>query len=59
MPTTTKAYAITADAVAAETEANGGDIAAIDVSKVVQLDDLELRDKVGEDKITLFRRHGA
>ena len=44
MPTITKAYAITADAVAAETEANGGDIAAIDVSKVVQLDDLELRD---------------
>lgn len=44
MPTMTKAYAITAEAVAAETEANGGDVTAIDVSKVVRLDDLELRD---------------
>src|SRR3546814_20009830 len=44
MPTMTKAYAITADAVAAETEANGGDVTAINVSKVVQLDDPELRD---------------
>ena len=44
MPTTTKAYAITAEAVAAETEAAGGDVHKIDVSKVVSLADLELRD---------------
>jgi NADPH:quinone reductase-like Zn-dependent oxidoreductase len=44
MPTTTRAYSITAEAVAAETEATGGDVSAIDVSKVIGLDDLELRD---------------
>jgi NADPH:quinone reductase-like Zn-dependent oxidoreductase len=44
MPTMTKAYAITAEAIARETEAVGGDPADVDVSKVVQLDDLELRD---------------
>lgn len=44
MPTMTKAYAITADAVARETEASGGDVAKIDVSKVIELSDLELRD---------------
>ena len=44
MPTTTRAYSITAERLAAETEAAGGDPSAIDVSKVVALDDLELRD---------------
>jgi len=40
----TKAYAITTDAVAAETARAGGDTSKIDVSKVLTLDDLELRD---------------
>lgn len=44
MTTMTRAYSITADAVAAETEASGGDVTDIDVSKVIGLDDLELRD---------------
>ena len=44
MPTMTKAYAITAEAIARETEAVGGDPSKVDVSKVVHLDDLELRD---------------
>lgn len=43
MTTMTRAYAITADAVAAETEASGGDVTKIDVSKVISLEDLELR----------------
>ncbi len=44
MTTMTRAYSITAERLAAETEATGGDPSAIDVSKVVALDDLELRD---------------
>lgn len=44
MTTTTRAYSITAEAVAAETEASGGDVSQIDVSKVIGLDELELRD---------------
>lgn len=40
----TRAYSITAERLAAEAEASGGDPSAIDVSKVVALDDLELRD---------------
>ena len=44
MSTMTRAYSITAERLAAETEATGGDPSAIDVSKVVALDDLELRD---------------
>ena len=44
MTTTTRAYSITAERLAAETEASGGDPSAIDVSKVVALDELELRD---------------
>ncbi len=44
MTTMTRAYSITAERLAAETEASGGDPSAVDVSKVVALDDLELRD---------------
>ena len=44
MTTMTRAYSITTEAVAAETEAAGGDPSGIDVSKVIALDDLELRD---------------
>ena len=44
MPKTVRAYSITADAVAAERERVGGNPADMDVSKVVALDDLELRD---------------
>ncbi len=44
MTTMTKAYAITAEAVAAEAEASGENIDDVDISKIVQLDDLELRD---------------
>ena len=44
MSTMTRAYSITAERLAAEAEAAGGDPSAIDVSKVVVLDDLELRD---------------
>ena len=44
MTTMTRAYSITAERLASETEAAGGDPSAIDVSKVVALDDLELRD---------------
>ena len=44
MPTMTKAYSITAERLAAEAETAGGDPSKIDVSKVVALDDLELRD---------------
>ena len=44
MPTMTKAYSITADAVAAEANRKGENPEDIDVSNVVQLSDLELRD---------------
>ncbi len=44
MTTMTRAYSITSEAVIAETEAVGGDPTDVDVSKVVRLDDLELRD---------------
>jgi NADPH:quinone reductase-like Zn-dependent oxidoreductase len=44
MPTMTRAYSITAERLAVEAEAAGGDPSAIDVSKVVAIDDLELRD---------------
>jgi NADPH:quinone reductase-like Zn-dependent oxidoreductase len=44
MSTTTRAYSITAERLAAAAEEAGGDPSAIDVSKVVALDDLELRD---------------
>ncbi len=40
----TRAYCITAEAVAAEAERAGGDYDKVDISKIVQLDDLELRD---------------
>jgi NADPH:quinone reductase-like Zn-dependent oxidoreductase len=43
MTTMTRAYAITTEAIAAETEASGGDVSDVDVSKVIALDDLELR----------------
>ncbi len=49
MTTMTRAYSITAERLAAETEASGGDPSAIDVSKVVALDDLELRDLGSHD----------
>ncbi|WP_436794767.1 alcohol dehydrogenase catalytic domain-containing protein [Actinospongicola halichondriae] len=44
MTTMTRAYSITAERLAAETAASGGDPSAVDVSKVVAVDDLELRD---------------
>ncbi|MGD8861154.1 MAG: zinc-binding alcohol dehydrogenase family protein [Myxococcales bacterium] len=44
MPTTTRAYAITTDAIAKEAERSGGDYEKVDVSRVLQLSDLELRD---------------
>jgi NADPH:quinone reductase-like Zn-dependent oxidoreductase len=44
MTTMTRAYAITAEAVAAEAQRTGESPEDIDVSNVVQLDDLELRD---------------
>jgi crotonyl-CoA carboxylase/reductase len=52
MTTMTRAYSITAERLAAETEAAGGDPSAVDVSKVVALDDLELRD-VGPHDVRL------
>lgn len=44
MPTTTRAYSITAEAIAAETAAVGGDPSKVDVSKVIGLETNELRD---------------
>jgi len=41
---TTRAYSITAEAVAREAERTGGDYESVDVSKIIGLDDLELRD---------------
>jgi NADPH:quinone reductase-like Zn-dependent oxidoreductase len=49
MTTMTRAYSITSEAVLAEVEAVGGDPADVDVSKVVQVDDLELRDVGSKD----------
>jgi crotonyl-CoA carboxylase/reductase len=40
----TSAYAITAEAVAAEAKRTGGDFSKVQVSKVIALDDLNLRD---------------
>ncbi len=39
----TRAYAITADAVAREAERAGGDYDKVDVAKIIKLDELELR----------------
>ncbi|MDD9944646.1 MAG: zinc-binding dehydrogenase [Myxococcales bacterium] len=39
---TTRAYCITTEAVAAEAKRTGGDFEAVDVSKIIALDDLEL-----------------
>jgi NADPH:quinone reductase-like Zn-dependent oxidoreductase len=39
----TRAYAITAEAVAHEAERSGGDFDNVDVSKIIKLDELELR----------------
>src|SRR3982751_4854363 len=44
MPRTVRAYCITTDAVARERERVGGDPKNMDVSRVVELDKLELRD---------------
>src|SRR4051794_35986017 len=44
MPRTVRAYAITSEAVARERERVGGDPENMDISKVVQLDKVELRD---------------
>jgi crotonyl-CoA reductase len=44
MSKTVRAYSITSEAVAAERERVGGNPADMDVSKVIGLDDLELRD---------------
>jgi crotonyl-CoA carboxylase/reductase len=44
MPKTVRAYAITADAIATERERVGGDPRKMDVSRVIQLDTVELRD---------------
>lgn len=48
----TRAYAITAESVAAESARTGGDFGAIDVSKIIGLDDLDLRD-VGQRDVKL------
>ncbi len=39
-----RAYCITTEAIAAESQRVGGDVDAIDVSRVIQLDDLQLRE---------------
>ena len=44
MGRTVRAYCITAESVAREKERVGGDVHAMDVSKVIELDKLELRD---------------
>src|SRR5437763_8436728 len=44
MSRTVRAYAITAEAVARERERVGGDLDKVDVSNVIELDKLELRD---------------
>src|SRR3954452_2999332 len=44
MPRTVRAYAITAEAVARERERVGGDAENMDISKVIELDKLELPD---------------
>src|SRR5256885_12628379 len=44
MSRTVRAYCITAEAVARENERSGGNFDDVDVSKVVELDKLELRD---------------
>src|SRR5690349_25000686 len=44
MPRTIRAYCITSEAVAREKERVGGDTDQMDVSNVIQLDKLELRD---------------
>ena len=46
---TTRAYAITEEAVAREAERAGGDFDKVDVSKVIALDELELRDMGPKD----------
>src|SRR5437763_13983744 len=44
MPRTVRAYAITSEAVARERERVGGDPETMDISKVIELDKLELPD---------------
>lgn len=44
MTKTVRAYCITAEAIASERERVGGDVSKIDVSRVIQLDKLELAD---------------
>src|SRR2546430_14773144 len=44
MPRTVRAYAITSEAVARERERVGGDPENMDISKVIELDKLELPD---------------
>jgi crotonyl-CoA carboxylase/reductase len=44
MPKTVRAWCITAEAVARERERVGGDVDKMDVSRVIELDKLELRD---------------
>jgi NADPH:quinone reductase-like Zn-dependent oxidoreductase len=51
-PRTVRAYAITSDAVAREKERVGGDVHQMDVSNVIELDKLELRD-VGPNDVHL------
>ena len=52
MPRTVRAYCITTEAVAREKERVGGDTDEMDVSNVIELDKLELRD-VGPDDVHL------
>src|SRR5437764_9784242 len=52
MPRTVRAYAITAEAVARERERVGGDPENMDISKVIELDKLELPD-VGQTDVHL------
>ena len=47
--TRTRAYSITADAIAEERERVGGDLNKFDISRVIRLDDLELRELGRQD----------
>jgi NADPH:quinone reductase-like Zn-dependent oxidoreductase len=49
MPRTVRAYAITSEAVARERERVGGDLEKMDISKVIELDKLELPDLGAND----------
>ncbi len=52
MSRTVRAYSITADAIAAERQRVGGEVKQMDVARVIQLDELELRE-LGPDDVHL------